>query len=254
MTSVQPQMTSIQPQFTSFNPYAQQMEQQHIQEEYLRQQQEWRLLQQQQEQQRQQQEEWQRQQILQQQQQQQQEEWLRQQQALQLQQQQQQQKQQQWQQQQFLQQQQQQLLQPQHTAFGSKNPFAFTQSPNVSAPPQPFPAFSASPPVPTPASPEPPSPTTMNTRANARRPFVDDGKNAHLASLIANKCVLCSCSHFPNFDGLRLRYQRRRLRHVRKLWAATHGPPTYWTGRSHRSTDWFQSIPTKHTTVPDNEG
>jgi len=202
-SSLQPQVTSIQPQFTSFNPYTQQMQQQQLQEEYLRQQQEWTFLQQQQEQQRQQQEEWQRQQILQQQQQQQQEEWLRQQQALQLQQQQQ---QQQWQQQQFLQQQQQQQpLQPQHTAFGSKNPFAFTQSLSASASPPPLPAFGGSSPVLGQTSSEPPSPTATNTRANARRPFVDDGKNAHLASLIANKDD--GIDTFGNFGQLRMGHQ-----------------------------------------------
>ncbi|KAF9510869.1 hypothetical protein BS47DRAFT_1319393 [Hydnum rufescens UP504] len=191
-TPLQPQHTSIQPQFTSFNPYAQQMQQQAMQEEYLRQQAEWNLMQQQQQQLQQQQlqqEEWARQQAaleqqaLQQQaalQQQQQEEWLRQQAAY---------------QQQLQQQQQQQIYQPQLqaqvTSFGSNNPFTFNPQPSAQSPP-PMPNFSASTPnlsvntfTPRPTS--EPSPTEANTRANARRPYVDDGRNAQLASIIGNR-------------------------------------------------------------------
>lgn len=205
-SSLQPQQTSIQPQFTSFNPYALQMQQQQMQEEYNRQQEQLLLQQQQQQQlqfqQQQQQEEWQRQQLLlqQQQQQQQQAEWERTQQALMEQQylQQQQQQQQQFAQQQFLQQ---QPLQAQPTGFGSKNPFAFNQqSPAASSPP-PMPSlptngFSQS----TPdlhsrqGTDEADERTMENTRANARRPY-DDGRNAHLADLIANRCVSSPILH-----------------------------------------------------------
>ncbi|KAF8337376.1 uncharacterized protein EI90DRAFT_3118818 [Cantharellus anzutake] len=199
-SSPQSQITAIQPQFTSFNPYTQQMQQQQLQEEYLRQQQEWALLEQQQQaqaQQRQQQEEWQRQQILLQQQQQQQEEWTRQQQALQFQ-------QQQWQQQQLLHQQQ-QPLQPQHTAFGSKNPFAFSQSPATATPPLPLSSFKPPSPVLEQFSSEPPSPTAANTRANARRPFVEDSTHTQLASLLANRDD--GIDTFGNFGQLRLGHQ-----------------------------------------------
>lgn len=82
-------------------------------------------------------------------------------------------------------------LQPQPTGFGSNNPFALNPQPS---PVPPLPSFNPSPsPAPAPIRTQSQpvsnegSPTTANnTFANARRPH-DDGKNSHLASLLANR-------------------------------------------------------------------
>ncbi|QRV95694.1 epsin amino-terminal-like (ENTH) domain protein [Ceratobasidium sp. AG-Ba] len=177
----------LQPQFTSFNPYLQQTQQQAMQEQYLRQQAEWEAMQQAQlqAQQQAQQEEWMRQQMAQQQQAQQ-DEWNRQQQLL----------MQQQQQQQYLmaQQQMHSPLMAQPTGYGSNNPFAMMGGqvqPQQQLSPAPAPAMSPMPSIserPA-ASPSPSlnSLTQQNTVANSRRTPANDGANAHLAHLIANR-------------------------------------------------------------------
>ncbi|KAJ7070318.1 hypothetical protein B0H15DRAFT_870903 [Mycena belliarum] len=152
---LQPQF--IQPQFTSFNPYQQQAE---MEAEYMRQQQQQAFMQQQQ-----------------------QDEWMRQQQMLQQQ-----------------QQQQQQQLIPQPTGFGANNPFAQTQQQQS---PPPLPSFS-------PSQQPPPQFNLPGTYDGGSQPSfqpqrqnsspaptpspqpgikvkVNDGNNAHLASLFANR-------------------------------------------------------------------
>ncbi|KAH0835698.1 hypothetical protein J3R83DRAFT_9488 [Lanmaoa asiatica] len=181
--TVQPQYT-MQSQFTSFNPYQQQVQQEAMQAEYLRQQQEW--LRQQQELQAQQQA-----QALQQQQQQQQEEWLRQQQALQA-------------------QQQAQQLFAQPTGFGSNNPFApaFSPSPVSHTSPPPVngtglgPSFNlqgtyANSTAPSYGSTPSPAPTSSSSQLKqegspysggaGRGATRADEDHAHLANLFANR-------------------------------------------------------------------
>ncbi|KAG8707700.1 hypothetical protein FRC08_000335 [Ceratobasidium sp. 394] len=183
-----PPQQQLQPQFTSFNPYLQQAQQQAMQEQYLRQQAEWeamQLAQQQQAQAQAQQEAWQQQQMLAAQQQAQQDEWNRQQLMFQ--------QQQQQQQQQFLmaQQQMQSPVMAQPTGYGSNNPFAMMggvpqqqQSPAPVQSSSPMPSISDRPAI----SPSPSlSLTQQNTLANARRTPANDGANAHLAHLIANR-------------------------------------------------------------------
>ncbi|KAJ7484615.1 epsin domain-containing protein [Mycena latifolia] len=166
---LQPQFT-IQPQFTAFNPYQQQAE---MEAEYMRQQQQQAFLQQQQ------QDEWMRQQQMLQQQQAQ-EEWMRQQMAQQ-------------------QQQQQQQLVAQPTGFGANNPFA--QQQQQQPPPMPSLSFSPTqnqPPVfnlpgtyssgsPAPSFQPQTQPNPTPSPQPAIKVKVNDGNNAHLASLFANR-------------------------------------------------------------------
>ncbi|KAG8871190.1 hypothetical protein FRB97_008922 [Tulasnella sp. 331] len=207
------QQQSLHPQFTA-NPYwAQQQQQLASQQAQQQAEYEWMLQQQQQQQQQQAQ--------LQAIQQQQQESWMRQQMLIQQQEQQQQalyqQQLQDQQQQQFFQPQ----IQPQPTGYGSNNPFALAAgTANFSSPAPPVPSFDFAPaasPAPQPqqyqpqqyqpqqyqpqqhpprpqsqpssfSTPQPPSPTTANTQANARRPnVITSNKHSELNSLFANR-------------------------------------------------------------------
>jgi len=213
---LQPQFT-MQPQYTSFNPYQQQMQQEAMQAEYMRQQQEWMQQQQQQQLQAQQQaQQQQQQQQLQAQQQaqlqqQQQEEWMRQQQFMALQQ----------------QQQQQQLL-AQPTGFGSNNPFAPSSSPNLSLSTSSLPHFNqslTSSPAPQssgpafnlqgtyanggPSSPPPPSQSAPPRQGTINIKTRADDQHAHLAGLFANRED--GVDTFGNFGQLRYGQQANRL-------------------------------------------